>query len=127
MDNSFGWLLLLVLIVALPLGWQLLEMRRARKIEGRPAPEHAEVPSEGMALFYFHSPLCGACKSMTPEMRAWAEEDARIRVIDGGINPELARAFGVRVTPTVIVVRDGQIARVLLGAVSRARLERLLG
>ena len=127
MDSSFGWLLLLVLIVAIPLAWQLFEMRRARRAEGQPAPEHVEVPHEGEALFYFHSPLCGACKSMTPDMRAWAEDDARIRVIDGSIKPALARAFGVRITPTVIVVRDGVIARVLLGAASRARLERLLG
>ncbi|MGK0673543.1 MAG: thioredoxin family protein [Halothiobacillaceae bacterium] len=124
MDGSFGWLLL-VLVVAIPLGWQLLEMRRAARAKGQPAPEHAEVPREGLALFYFHSPLCGACRGMTSEMRAWAEEDARIRVVDIGIKPDLASAFGVRVTPTVVIVRDGRIDAVLLGARTRARLEEL--
>jgi thioredoxin 1 len=123
MDGSFGWLLLLVLLVAIPLGWQLLEMRRATRAKGQPAPEHAEVPGEGLALFYFHSPLCGPCRGMTPKMRAWAEEDARVRVVDIGIKPDLARAFGVRVTPTVVIVRDGRVDAVLLGARTRARLE----
>ncbi|MEW5973951.1 MAG: thioredoxin family protein [Pseudomonadota bacterium] len=123
MDGSFGWLLLLVLVVAIPLGWQLLEMRRAARAKGLPVPEHAEVPREGLALFYFHSPLCGPCRRMTPEMRAWAEEDARVRVIDIGIKPDLARAFGVRVTPAVVIVRDGRVDAVLLGARTRARLQ----
>jgi len=123
MDSVFGWLLLLLLVAAVPLGWQLLEVRRAARLRGQPAPEHAEIPREGQALFYFHSPLCGPCRRMTPEMRAWAEEDARVRVIDIGLKPDLARAFGVRVTPTVVMVRDGRIDAVLLGAHTRARLE----
>lgn len=124
MDSTLGWLLLLVLAVALPLGWQLLEMRRSMRSKGQPAPELVDVPREGAALFYFHSPLCGPCRRMTPEMRAWAEDDARIRVVDIGIKPELAKAFGVRVTPTVVIVRDGRIDAVQLGARSRASLER---
>ncbi|MDM7321787.1 MAG: thioredoxin family protein [Gammaproteobacteria bacterium] len=123
MDSAFGWLLLVLVAAALPLGWPLLEMRRAAQAKGRPAPEHAEVPHEGVVLFYFHSLLCGPCRRMTPEMRAWAEEDARVRVIDIGIKPDLARAFGVRVTPTVVIVRDGRIDAVLLGACTRAQLE----
>lgn len=77
MDSTFGWLLLLVLAVALPLGWQLLEMRRSTRAKGQPVPELADVPREGRVLFYFHSPLCGPCRRMTPEMRDWAETDAR--------------------------------------------------
>ncbi|MEW6765610.1 MAG: thioredoxin family protein [Pseudomonadota bacterium] len=122
MDSTFGWLLLLALIVAFPLGWQWREHRRARKAQGQPAPEHPEVPHDGAALFYFHSPLCGACRNMTPDMRAWADEDARVHVVDIGLKSGLARAFGVRVTPTLILVRDGRIEKVLLGPHTRDRL-----
>jgi len=114
--------LLLVLVLAIPFGWQWNELRRARKAQGQPTPEHPEIPGEGAALFYFHSPLCGACRGMTPEMRAWAEEDARVHVVDIGLKSGLARAFGVRVTPTVIIVRDGMIEAVLLGRHGRDRL-----
>lgn len=129
MDSVMGWLVLLLvlLVVAFLLGWQLMEFRRAGQAKGRPAPEHAEVPREGAALFYFHSPLCGACRGMTPEMRAWSDEDARVQVVDAGLKGDLARAFGVRVTPTVVLVRDGVIEAMLLGARTRADLARRMG
>ncbi|MEW6444659.1 MAG: thioredoxin family protein [Pseudomonadota bacterium] len=127
MNTALGGLVVILLLIALPLGWQWLEFRRARKARGRQAPEHGNVPRDGVVLLYFHSPRCLACKDMTAFIREWGERDERIRMVDIGVEPDLSRAFGVRVTPAVVVVRDGCIEEVLLGAQSVQRLGALLG
>jgi thioredoxin 1 len=40
--------------------------------------------------------------------------------------PDLAREFGVAATPTLVLVRDGRVEKVLLGAQNEARILELL-
>lgn len=78
------------------------------------------------ALLYFYSEDCPPCRQATPVVDALAAERPSIFKVDVTQAPALASDLGVRVTPTLMVVRDGRVARVLLGAKSRAAIERAL-
>ncbi len=66
-------------------------------------------------IYYFHSPNCGACRSISP----WLNEQALIypviHCIDVAEQLDIARSFNVRATPTAVLVENGIISRVLLG------------
>ena len=80
----------------------------------------------GTALVYFYSEHCPPCRAMTPVIDQLAGERERVYKIDVGARREVARHFGVRATPMTFVVRDGRIARGLLGAKRREALVRAL-
>ncbi len=117
--------------VVFVLGMQLAVWLGSRRMRGRPAPaldaflDPAQRDRERL-LFYFFSERCGPCRAMTPvidELRA--ERDDVVKV-DVAVDSSLAAAFGVRATPTVVLVEHGVVREVLLGGQSRARLEKLL-
>lgn len=78
------------------------------------------------ALLYFYSDQCPPCRQTTPAIDALAAERPAVFKVDVTQAPDLAEQLGVRVTPTLLVVRAGRVARVLLGARSRASIERAL-
>ena len=80
----------------------------------------------GTALVYFYSEHCPPCRAMAPVIDRLAEERDRVFKIDVGARREVARHFGVRATPMTFVVRNGRIARGLLGAKRREALVRAL-
>jgi len=117
--------------VFLMLGLQLSAWLGARRQRGRPAPDYAQWLPEALQacprlLVYFHSPRCGPCRSMTPVIDELARHHAGVVKVDVADRPALAMAFGIRATPTVVLVADGTVREVLLGPQRRDRLEKLL-
>lgn len=121
--TTFAWVL--GLTGALLVSFNLLMRWASRRGIGRDAgglvPEGAE-----QGLVYFFSPTCGPCRAMTPVIRALSAEDPRVRAVDVSREPEVALRYGVLGTPTVVVVREGKVADVLVGARSEAQLRALL-
>jgi thiol-disulfide isomerase/thioredoxin len=94
-----------------------------RGLEDRPAPDGAV----NGVLYYFHHPLCGPCRRMTPQIHQLAEQHPeRVQLVNVAEQRELAQAFGIRVTPTVVLVEHDRISRALVGSQSGRRLESLL-
>ncbi len=56
-----------------------------------------------------------------------AAEGRPVHAMDVFLDPRPAMALGVIGTPTVVMVRDGQVADVLVGAQSPERLRELIG
>lgn len=68
----------------------------------------------GVVVVEFGAPWCGFCKAAQPSIAAELREhpEARhLRVYDGRGKP-LGRSFGVKLWPTLIMLRDGrEVAR----------------
>lgn len=115
---------------ALLMAVQVAPAIRTKLMRGKPAPDLASLVSpraaDGPVLLYFHSPACMMCRSMTPVIdRLVAERDDVVK-IDAAVSLDIARQFGVRGTPTTILVRDGRIDRVLVGAKTEGQIRALL-
>jgi thioredoxin 1 len=110
---------------------QVLPLLRARHMRGQPAPDLAGVTVESQRqlprlLVYFWSPTCGMCRTMTPVIDALARERHDIVKVNVQEAAPLARRFGVMATPALVLVRDGRIEQILLGARSEAQIRTLL-
>lgn len=84
--------------------------------------------SEKKVLLDFYADWCGPCRMVSPIVDEIAEE--RDDVVVGKINvdddPELASAFGVFSIPTLVVLKDGEVANQASGARPKAQILALL-
>ena len=121
----------LLLVVGLIVFMQLRVLLAARKRQGQPAPDFsallsAQQQGAGRLLLYFYTEHCGPCKSMAPHIDALAAQTGKVVKVDVAQHIDLARAFGVLGTPTVVVVQGGLIETMQVGGMTPAKLERLL-
>jgi thiol-disulfide isomerase/thioredoxin len=121
-----GWIPVALALgfVALTVGLQLVARRRAARMTGRPLPSlpgatGGRIAAAERALVYFFTPQCGACRPVTPRMKALAARGNPVFAVDATQDPGLARALGVMATPTTIEVQRGQVVGVHIGPLAR--------
>jgi thioredoxin 1 len=76
-------------------------------------------------LVDFWAEWCGPCKTVAPLLDEIADEHAgkiRIAKLNVDDNPEIAQRFGVMSIPTLIVFRDGEPAKRMVGAKGKGQL-----
>ncbi|MEU2434090.1 MULTISPECIES: thioredoxin [unclassified Streptomyces] len=76
-------------------------------------------------LVEFTADWCGPCHQLAPVLSAVAaEERDRMRVVqlDVDTNPEVAIRYGVLSMPTLMVFRDGEPVKSMVGARPKRRL-----
>jgi thioredoxin 2 len=72
---------------------------------------------------------CGPCKVMAPNVDTLASKmqgKALVAKLNSDFSPKTAELFDVRGIPTVLVFRDGKVAKRHTGAVGLAQLEALV-
>ncbi|QHA09901.1 thioredoxin [Streptomyces broussonetiae] len=86
----------------------------------------AEVKdSELPVLVQFTADWCGPCRQLAPVLKGIAlEEGDRLKIVqlDVDRNPQTTIAYGVLATPTLMVFRDGEPVRSMVGARPKRRL-----
>lgn len=116
-----------------------------RSIDGR-ALDLREMTQQGPVLIYFWATWCGYCRLVSPAVSELSSEHQVISVAlqsggDGELieyqrkhaldfptindpSGALSHAWGVRVTPTVVIVdREGRVSRVTSGITSKLGLQ----
>lgn len=122
---------LLAAVVGLAVVSRLAVLWSIRRRQGRPAPAlegraGRTIEKGRPALFYFYSPACGACRSMTPVVQRMAERDRNVFAVDVSQDFATARQFGVMATPTTVLVARGVVERILVGPQPETTLRGLL-
>ena len=106
--------------------------RKARAMTGTalpvlPGAVGQRVANSRHALVYFFSPSCGACRAITPRVRALEATNPSVFAVDVTRSPDLARALNVMATPSTVEITDGTISGYHVGPIPEAVLARFTG
>lgn len=81
----------------------------------------AEVP----VLVDFWSPACGPCRLQEPvlnELAQQADGQFEVRKVNVWDSPELATQFQISAVPTLMIFKQGQVVRTLVGYQDKSKL-----
>ena len=92
--------------------------------------EEEVLNSELPVLVDFWATWCGPCRMLSPVIAKLAEEkegSLKVAKINVDENPELARQYGIRSIPTVMLFRNGELINTSMGYMPKEKLEAFLG
>lgn len=100
--------------------------------DGKPMPvndsdfDSVVLNAERPTLVDFWAAWCGPCKMIAPVLEEIAQEqDGNLAIgkLDVDSSPNTALRYGVQSIPTLILFKNGQIAKKVVGAYPKRKLE----
>jgi thioredoxin 1 len=83
------------------------------------------IESDTPVLVDFWAPWCGPCRVVAPVLEEIAGERPDLRIVKLNVddNQQTAAAFDVLSIPTMILFKNGQVAKKIVGAYPKRKLE----
>ncbi|MGB2756710.1 MAG: thioredoxin [Acidimicrobiia bacterium] len=80
--------------------------------------------SDRPVLVDFWAEWCGPCKMIAPVLEEIAGEQAGVQIAKVNVddNPDIARRFDIMSIPTLLIFKDGEPVKRLVGAKGKAQL-----
>jgi len=74
----------------------------------------------------FWAPWCGPCKMVSPIIEQLAEQYVG-KIVFGKVNvdenPHISQRFGIQSIPTLMILKEGQVIDVMVGALPKGQIE----
>jgi thioredoxin 1 len=74
----------------------------------------------------FWAPWCGPCRMVSPVIEQLAEEYSG-KIVFGKVNVDenqgIASSFGIQSIPTLMLIKNGKVIDVMIGALPKAQIE----
>ncbi len=85
------------------------------------------VANQGLVMVDFWTEWCGPCGAVAPVLEELVEaSEGRVPLMKVNVdeNPGVAARYGIRSIPTVLFVKEGRVVDRVVGAASKAVLQR---
>lgn len=120
-------LVLIGLLTLMQIGMRLSSrLVRGKKISALDDIATKEQQQMSRLIIYFSSGYCGPCKTMAPMITRISEESGAIIKLDAIEHGELATEMGARGAPAFVLLENGVINKVHLGALTEKRINEML-